>query len=138
MTASADALRGFIEVVWNARELAKFPEYVSREVRFHGPRGPSRTYDEYVAMATAFQRAFSDLHFAIERTASEGEMVGMHLVITGTNDGPFRGRPATNKSVRVVGRPWARVKDGKIVEFWQLFDELGMLGQLGHVPADLL
>lgn len=125
--------RGFLEDVWNAHDLERFPEFVSPNVRFHPPRGEAVAYDAYLAMARGFLAAFPDLRFDVERVAVDGPLVAAHLVISGTNDGPFRGRPATGRRVRVAGRPWARV-EGRIVEFWQAFDELGMLHQLGHVP----
>lgn len=128
-----DVLAGFIAEVWNAHDITAFPRFVSPDVRFHGPRGPPRDYEGYVAMARDFLAAFPDLRFDVERSTGDGELVSARLVITGTNSGPFRGRAATGKSVRVVGHPMCRVRDGRVVEFWQLFDELSMLHQLGHV-----
>jgi len=134
VSAPADVVRRFLDEVWNGRDLAAFPRFVSEKVRFHPPRGEPRTYPQYLEMARDFQRSFSDLRFEVERVAADGPLVAVQLVITGTNDGPFRAWGPTGRSVRVVGRPWARVEEGKIVEFWQLFDEYGMLQQLGHVP----
>lgn len=130
---AAAVLRRFLEDVWNAHRLDRFAEHVHPEVRFHPPRGPSRDHAGYLEMATDFLRAFPDLHFAIERVDGSGDRASARLLIEGTNAGPFRGRPPTGRRVRVVGQPQCRVADGKVAEFWQLFDELGMLHQLGHV-----
>ena len=135
MSEAANVLQQFIDEVWNKHDPDAFPRFVSEKVRFHPPRGESLDHGGYFAMARAFMGAFSDLHFEVERTMGDGAYASALLVITGTNDGPFRKWPATGRRVRVVGRPWARVENGKIAEFWQLFDELGMLQQLGHVPA---
>lgn len=131
---TADVLRNFLRDAWNERDLDAFAKYVSPDVRFHGARGPTIGYQQYLEMATDFQRAFPDLHFDIQHVIAEGEHASVRLIISGTNDGPWRGRPPTHRKARVVGQPQVRVKDGKIVEFWQLFDELGMLHQIGHVP----
>ena len=137
--APGETLRGFLEEVWNARRIDRFSEYVAPDVAFHPPRGPPRDHAQYRAMAEEFQRAFTDLRFEIGPLVQQGDLVAVRLIITGTNDGPFRGRDATGRRVRVEGRPWARVREGRIVAFWQLFDELGMLHQLGHVrDASLL
>lgn len=133
MKDAEKTLIGFIDDVWNAHRPERFPEHVSPQVRFHAPRGNPKDYAGYLAMAKDFLAAFPDLHFAVERAFARDAFAGARLVITGTNDGPFRGRPPTGKKVRVTGHPLCRVEDGKIVEFWQLFDELGMLHQLGHV-----
>lgn len=135
MTDPKTILQAFMDEVWNKHDPSAFPRFVSETVQFHPARGPSLDYAGYLAASKAFLGAFSDLHFETEQAASEGQHATMRIVITGTNDGPFRKWPPTGKRVRVVGRPWARIENGKIVEFWQLFDELGMLQQLGHVPA---
>lgn len=126
-------MRRFLDEVWNAHRLDRFPAHVSPRVRFHPPRGPPRDYHGYLEMATDFLRAFPDLRFTVQHAAASGDRASARLLIEGTNDGPFRGRPPTGRRVRVVGQPQCRVEDGKVAEFWQLFDELGMLHQLGHV-----
>lgn len=126
-------LRRFLDEVWNAHRLDRFGEHVSRDVRFHPPRGPTQDYEGYLAMANDFVRAFPDLRFTIQHVIADGDRASARLLIEGTNAGPFRGRPPTNARVRVIGQPQCRVKDDAIIEFWQLFDELGMLHQLGHV-----
>jgi predicted ester cyclase len=139
---SADAaavMRRFLDDVWNAHDLDAFPAHVSRAVRFHPPRGPSRDYEGYLEMARDFLRAFPDLRFTVDRVTADGDVASARLLIEGTNEGPFRGRSPTRRRIRVVGQPQCRVEHGRIVEFWQLFDELGMLHQLGHVQdASLL
>lgn len=133
MSTPEEVLRRFLEEVWNAHDLEAFPRHVSPDVRFHPPRGDSKDHAQYLRMATEFLEAFPDIHFEVGPLVSQGDTAAVQLVITGTNWGPFRGREATGRTVRVEGRPWCRVADGRIVEFWQLFDELGMLHQLGHL-----
>jgi predicted ester cyclase len=43
--------------------------------------------------------------------------------------------PPSGKTVAVPGVQIDRFSGGKIVEGWTLFDQLGMLQQLGAVPA---
>lgn len=132
-TDARETLRRFLDDVWNAHDIDAFPRYVSQSAILHPPRGEPRDYDGYRAMARAFMAAFPDLRFDIESISGALDVAAARLRIRGTNDGPFRGRAATGKRVDVVGQPQCRVHDGQIVEFWQLFDELGMLHQLGHV-----
>ena len=144
MTQAASAqdaeavMRRFLEEVWNAHRLDLFAHHVSPGVRFHPPRGPPRDFKGYEEMAADFLRAFPDLRFTIQHLHGRGDRASARLLIEGMNDGPFRGRPPTGRRVRVVGQPQCRVEDGKIAEFWQLFDELGILHQLGHLDASLL
>ena len=41
----------------------------------------------------------------------------------------------TSREATVTGMQFSRVRDGKLVESHGLFDALGMLQQLGAVPA---
>ena len=135
MTDAGAVLRRFLEDAWSARQLDRFPDHVSPDVRLRPPRGPARDRQGYRETADDLLRALPGIRFTVERVIAVGDVASARLVIEGTNDGPFRGRPATGKRVRVVGHPPRRVEDGRIVEFWRLFDELGMLQRMGHVTG---
>ena len=45
------------------------------------------------------------------------------------------GIPPTGKSVMISEIIIDRLADGKIVESWRLFDQMGMMQQLGVIPA---
>lgn len=138
MTDAGTVLCDFLENVWNAHDLGRFPEYVSPHVRLHPPRGEAVGFDGYRRMAEAFLLAYPDLHFDVAKVVVDGDEASARIRITGTQTGPWRGLLPSGRRVAVVGRPWCRVRDGKIVEFWQLFDELGMAAQAGHVPDERL
>ena len=54
-----------------------------------------------------------------------------------THTGEFRGLPATNARIRVTGIGIFRFsEEGKVVESWDAMDQLGMLRQLGAIPAE--
>lgn len=129
---SADAvMREYLERTWNAHDLAGFERYVSRDVKFHPPRGGTKGYDDYLAMARHFLHAFPDLRFVIEQTIAQGELAAAQIRIQGTHGGEWRGVHPTGRRIDVAGRPWCRVRDGKVVEFWSNFDEAHILRQLG-------
>jgi predicted ester cyclase len=52
---------------------------------------------------------------------------------TGTHRGDGLGFPATGRQVEFHGMTIVRVEQGKLVEGWNVFDQLGMLQQLGVV-----
>lgn len=128
----------FFERMWNAHDLSCFGEHVSPEVVFRHARGPPRDYEHYLEMARAFIAGFPDLRFDVEEALVQDATIAMRIRIRGTHQGTWRGFEATGRRVDVIGRPWARVRDGKVVEFLASFDELGMLHQLGVVPPALL
>ena len=53
----------------------------------------------------------------------------------GTQVGELMGIPATDRSFEVEAITIHRVADGKIAEEWTVWDALGMLQQIGAVPA---
>jgi len=72
---------------------------------------------------------------AIEDQVAEGDTVVTLWTTHGTNTGSLFGMPATNKPATITGITIDHIVGGKIVETWTNFDALGMLQQLGVVPA---
>jgi len=53
----------------------------------------------------------------------------------GTHQGEFRGIDPSGEQIRVTGIGIFRFsEEGKVVESWDTFDQLGMMQQLGAVP----
>ncbi len=78
---------------------------------------------------------FADLHVTIEDMVAEGDKVVIRFTTHGTQQGALGGIPPTGKQVAVSTIEITRIADGKIVEDRGLDDRLGMLQQLGLVPA---
>lgn len=83
----------------------------------------------------AMRAAFPDIHWVLEEMVAEGDMVVSRFVWTGTHCGEFLGIPATGKTVNVKGVVIDRVVDGMMAESRILMDSLGLMQQLGVVPA---
>ena len=79
--------------------------------------------------------AFPDLRFEIHELVAEGDIVAGRLTMSGTHDGPLMGTPPTGRSVRQDHMHFVRYKDGKAVEHWGVRDDLGMMEQMGLMPA---
>jgi steroid delta-isomerase-like uncharacterized protein len=75
--------------------------------------------------------AFPDLRVNIEDILAEGNLVSVRVIETATHTNEYRGiAPTGNKLNYVVMMIW-RIIDGKIVEGWVVYDQLGFLQQLG-------
>lgn len=83
----------------------------------------------------AFRAAFPDLHFEIEDVVANDDKVVWRCVGTGTQRAEFMGIPATGKSIRVQAIIMSRFEDGLWAEDRVCWDQLGMLQQLGVIPA---
>ena len=79
--------------------------------------------------------AFPDLKVTSDFQLAEGDKVVMRWTATGTHTGELMGIPATGKPVKMTGIAIVRFADGKIAELWMESDQMGMMQQLGVVPA---
>ena len=66
---------------------------------------------------------------------AEGDKVVCRLTWHGTHQGKFMGIPPTGKHETFTSIDIVRLADGKFVEHWNVVDHLGMLQQLGVIPA---
>ena len=79
--------------------------------------------------------AFPDLHFTIEELIAEGDKVAGRYTARGTHKGELMGIPPTNNAISLTVSEIYRIADGKITEHWVILDALGMMQQLGVIPA---
>jgi predicted ester cyclase len=82
-----------------------------------------------------FHAAFPDSSRTIEDQIAEGELVATRVTLNGTHRGEFQGISPTGKRIAVTGIWIDRVAGGKIVERWGAVDMLGLMQQLGAIPA---
>ncbi|HEX8037193.1 MAG TPA: ester cyclase [Ktedonobacterales bacterium] len=131
-----DLVRTFFEEVFNKRNVAAIDDFVAAEQVDHTlpPNLPANTTGTKQAI-DMFLRAFPDLHVTIDDAIADGDRVAVRFTSRGTQRGASGGLPPTGRKVTVASYLIARIADGKIVEQWGLDDRLGMLQQLGIVPA---
>jgi predicted ester cyclase len=59
--------------------------------------------------------------------------VVVFLNFTGTHTGVFQGRPSTNKIVNTRSADLYKIENEKIVEHWDVVDQLDLLQQTGEI-----
>ena len=127
--------RRYIEEAWNKNNMAVIDELVASDYVNHGPGPQLPPGPEGAKMFIGmYLRAFADTHMHIEDQFAEGDKVFTRWSAHGTHSGDFMGVAATGKSVTVTGMVVDRIVNGKLVESWGEFDQLGMLQQLGVAP----
>jgi steroid delta-isomerase-like uncharacterized protein len=94
----------------------------------HGPDG----FKQLIMM---YRTACPDVHLDIDETIADGDTVVTRWTGRGTQLGEFMGIPPTGKQVTVTGVIITHFKGGKAAEEWELMDMLGLLQQLGAIPA---
>ena len=66
---------------------------------------------------------------------AEDDRIALHYTLHGSHDGALGGIPASGQRMSSDGMVFARFQDGRIVERWQVHDDLGLLQQIGALPA---
>ena len=130
--------RRFFDEVWNKGNLAVLDEIITKDHDNTGPgtlpglpNGPEGSKQ----FVTTYRNAFPDVRFTIDDQIAEGDKVVTRWTAHGTHQGELQGIPATGKSTTVTGIAVNRLVNGKIAESWGIFDQFGMLQQLGVIPT---
>jgi predicted ester cyclase len=83
---------------------------------------------------TALLNAFPDIHISIEDALQVGDRAAVRWLATATHSGNLFGLAPTQKKVRMIGMTIFRVQNDQIAELWDVWDEAGLMKQLG-APA---
>jgi steroid delta-isomerase-like uncharacterized protein len=129
--------RRFIEEVWNNGNLDAIDELIAENHVDHDPAqagGPGGR-EAMRAFVEMYRSGYPDTHLAIGEVIAEGDLVAMTWTATGTHQGELMGIQPTGRSITVTGIGVDRISGGQIVESWGNYDALGMLVQLGAIPA---
>jgi predicted ester cyclase len=89
----------------------------------------------FKARVAGHRTGFSDLKLAISKKVAEGSYVAILWTVSGTQNGPRAGRPASGKTMQMQGMNLERLESGPIVEHHSNPDLLAAFMQLGFVPA---
>jgi len=132
--------RRYFEELLNEGNLAVADEILAPNIIVHSSFQIMIQGVENVKQSMAgFRVAFPDQHFTIEDEISEGDKVVFRYVYRGTHQGEFRGIAPTGKQVTIAGIAIYQITrerpHGRIEEAWIAGDNLGLMQQLGAVPA---
>ncbi|SRR6266568_7093409 len=130
-------IRRWFEEVWNKGRMSAIDEMASADVIGHGQaqHGVDIGLREFRPFVQRFRSAFPDIKVSVHATIEQGEHVVARWAANMTHSGDFLGIPATGRKVMVTGTTIVRIVEGKIVEGWDNWDQLGLLVQLGALPA---
>lgn len=131
MATSPEAVLREVYEIMNARDLDAIDRLYHPKLTLNGaPSSPA----EIKAFCAAFLTAFADLTLSVEQIVQDGEWVAARVVGKGTHTAPLGELPPTGKQVEIAQHDLGRVVDGQLVECFTVFDQYGMLQQLGALP----
>ncbi len=127
--------RSFFEDLCNGRKLELAPELLAPNHRYHDPHAPAEDGPAgMVAALRPYQEGLNG-HWEVHDVIAAGDHVTVRWTGHGKHDNEVMGIPPTGKEVRVEALSLLRFVDGKIADHWAVWDTLGMLRQIGVVPA---
>ena len=118
----------------NEKNWAVLDDVISTDCLFHGPWGEEKVPQLIKRIALMMYDAFPDHHFTIEDMIVEGNKVVTRATARGTHKSDFMGIAPTGKQFTMTGIWIYYIADGKIIEDWEVLDQLGMMQQLGAIP----
>ena len=126
-------IRGYYEEVFNKHQPEASDRFVAKDFIEHNPRLPHEGLVGTKKFLNIVFAAFSDYHAEIQQLVAEGDWVVARTQFTGTNDGPYQGRPATGNKLVFSTSDFFRIENGKIAERWDVVETLARAVALGLV-----
>ena len=120
---------------WNEGNVDAFDDVYASDYVMHDSMG-DRDLAGVKEMVEAVRSGTTDLEIRIDEAFGREDRVVMRYTLGGTNTGPsFLTEEPTGNSWETSGIGIYRFEDGKVAEQWNTFDYLGVLQQLGLIPA---
>jgi predicted ester cyclase len=84
-----------------------------------------------------YRGAFPDSNITIHEQIADGDTVVTRWTATGTHTGTLFGIAPTGRRVTCTGMVISHFKNGKVIEEFESYDSLGLMRQIGVLPAAL-
>ena len=128
-------IRTFINEAFNKGNLSILEAVIHTEYQYLSPDNRQlQGIGQLTEFIQAFRKAFPDLNLQIDDLFASNDRSCTAFTLRGTHEDDFMGIPATKKSVEVRGMVMSQFKDNKIIEDWEILDNLIFFQQLGVVP----
>ena len=138
MGSGADTIEGVFRTVieqgFSKGDLAAIDAVVAPNFVEH-QRGAGSGAEALKGLVRRLRGWFPDLTLTLEDLVVSGDKAWGRIVARATHTQTVMGRPPTGATVRLDIIDIMRVVDGKVVEHWGVPDTLGMMEQIGAVPA---
>jgi predicted ester cyclase len=131
-----DISRKLFEEPWKGN-FDVIDQYVDASYIGYDPTEPGtiRGPEGFKAQIQQYLTAFPDARITVDEQIADGDTVATRWTGRGTHQGDLMGITPTGKQVTVWGIAIEKYKNGKLVESWNNWDALGMLQQVGAIPA---
>ncbi len=120
----------------NARDWSAAAALHTDDHVYHDPQGPKpETGGEGMARHLAFYVEALEGRWEVVEMIDAGDYVTTRWIGHGMHSSDLIGVPATNREIHVDAISLMRIENGRIAEHWCVWDSLGLMQQIGAVPA---
>src|SRR5262249_12445781 len=136
------ALSNNIEIItrfehaFRAGDQATIDELCDSDLVDHNPApDQAPTLAGFKQKVAGYTAMFPDLDEDLRDIIASGDTVATRWLVTGSLQQEFLGIPPAGQRIEVEGMNFYRLRDGRVTEIWTQSDALGMMQQLGAIPA---
>lgn len=138
-SGSADQSRQMLEEAFNEGKFDLVDQLMAPDAVGHDPSLPPRLQslrgpELQKSIVGMYRTAFPDVRITVDELISSGEAVVMRWHAEGTHRGELEGLAPTGARATVTGISIDHWQNGKLVETWTEWDNLGLARQLGAAP----
>lgn len=120
---------------WNAGDLTTYLELYDDTIQLHGYSDVPMDKAEAAAFYGSLFASLDDIHLEIHQVVEADDRLAVHATMSGTHVGELFGVPGTGTRINQGVMTILRMADGRCVERWSVADTLGVMMQLGAIPA---
>jgi steroid delta-isomerase-like uncharacterized protein len=127
-------LRRWFYQVWNHGSEEAIDELFPEDSIMWGigrPESRSQGATEFKQFYRGMRTACPDVNITLDQVIEQGDSAFARWTATMTHSGEGLGIAPTNKAMTIWGMTACRARDGKIIEGWNIWDQMGMARQLG-------
>jgi len=134
--ANEQVVEAFLQDVVNEHNSGAAASFLTPDMQWSGGTVGTITGSANVAgLFAGVVAAFPDAHVTINDIFGQGDQVVVRVVVSGTQEGPILGIPASGRHVQWDGVDVYRRSDGKITNIWAGDDWTAILNDTGTYKA---
>ena len=137
----SEASRRMLEEAFSEGKFELVDQLVARDAVDHDPAAPAelgalRGPEVLKRTAGMYRAAFPDLRMVVDDVVAADDKVVLRWHCEGTHRGELAGLAPTGARASVTGISIDRWEEGKVVESWTEWDNLGLARRIGAAPPE--
>ena len=111
------------------------PELCAASYRAEIVGFPAMDAGQHGQFGSAWYAAFPDITHTIDEARPTDTGIVVRFTAKGKHTGSFMGIPATGRDIEACAYVLLTIVDGQVTHLQAMFDQMGLMRQLGVVPA---